>query len=311
MTLRMGIGSGLLRPSTWRSEEFVETIHWSVEQAPNVWVGEDAPDEQEVSSILEPLIGQLEEWEPEIPLDIIREVSRDYINRFVTGPRVTRVGSGSSLFDFRLEIPQDLRAENQVLKAITIEYLLRNEITAGVFFKGHEILKRLFDAFYTSCRVTPSRERYLLFPRRLRPKLREVADSESDLRRGICDYLAGLTEGAGTATLRPVLRADPGKGRHMNLPRNQFSPNGRLEGRHSEEVPKMEYELHVQQLDEGGQWIILENGQERGRFVRRQDARAAAREMLRDRPGGIAVIHSSSGNISEQIVAVGTAEQPA
>lgn len=72
---------------------------------------------------------------------------------------------------------------------------MKNDITAGVFYKGHEILDRLFGAFLGSCEADRDRDRYLLFPRRMRPRLREVADNQSDLMRLICDYLAGLTEG--------------------------------------------------------------------------------------------------------------------
>jgi dGTPase len=193
--LEDGIASGLLRPSTWKSDFFKETIFKSVRDAPKVWVGEDPPSEQDVGDVLEPLIDALAGWEPDIPLDVIRELSRSFINGFVVAGEVETLGSGSSLFDFSLQVPREIRIRNQVLKAITIEYLLRSEVTAGVFFKGHEILDRLFEALLRSCHQPRSRDRYLLFPRRLRPRLKSVSDNQGDLRRLICDYLAGLTEG--------------------------------------------------------------------------------------------------------------------
>jgi len=193
--LEDGIASGLLRPSTWRSDQFMETIYKSVTEAPGVWVEETAPGKEEVEAVLGDLIDELAPYEPDIPLDIIREISRRYINGFVIAGDVSLTGSGDSLYDFRLEIPREVRVKNQVLKAITIEYLLKSDITAGVFFKGHEILGRLFNALLASCEEEKERDRYLLFPRGLRPQLREVADNQSDLRRQICDYLSGLTEG--------------------------------------------------------------------------------------------------------------------
>lgn len=194
--LEDGIASGLLRPSIWRSEHFRETVYKSVRDAPKVWVeGQEAPGEEDVETVLTELVDELSSWEPEIPLDVIRELSRKFINEFVLAGDVVQAGPGTSLFDFKLEIPWETRVRNQVLKAITIEYLLKSDITAGAFFKGHEILDRLFEAFLGSCQAKSSRDRYLLFPRRMRPQLREVSDNQSDLRRLICDYLASLTEG--------------------------------------------------------------------------------------------------------------------
>jgi dGTPase len=193
--LEDGIASGLLRPSTWRSEQFMKTIFESVRDAPKVWIEEGAPSEDEVSAVLASLVDNLARWEPEIPLDVIREVSRVFINNFVIAGDIVQEGAGDSLFDFKLQIPRETRICNQVLKAITIEYLLKSDVTAGVFFKGHEILDRLFEALLKSCHAEKLRDRYLLFPRRMRPALREVADNQSELRRLICDFLAGLTEG--------------------------------------------------------------------------------------------------------------------
>lgn len=193
--LEDGIASGLLRPSTWRSEHFLETIYKSVREAPNVWVDEDSPTEEEVVDALTPLIDELAPWEPEIPLDIIRELSRDYINQFVIAGDLEIVEPVASLFDFKLRIPREARLINQVLKAITIEYLLRSDVTAGAFHKGREMLGRLFDALFASTQTTKSRDRYLLFPRRVRPELKALAGDQSALHRAVCDYVAGLTEG--------------------------------------------------------------------------------------------------------------------
>ena len=193
--LEDGIASDLLRPATWKSEQFIETVYRSVVEAPKVWVEETAPSEDEVTDVLTELYDVLAKWAPEIPLDVIRELSRGLINDFVLAGKVVTTGPGETLFDFKLEIPREVRVRNQVLKAITVEYLLRSEITAGVFFKGHEILDRLFEALWSSCRREPDRHRYLLFPRRMRIPLRSAEDNQGDQHRLICDHLAGLTEG--------------------------------------------------------------------------------------------------------------------
>jgi dGTPase len=193
--LEDGIASGLLQPATWKSDQFAETVYRSVAEAPRVWVDEEAPSHEEVNAVLGELYDALAEWAPEIPLDVIRELSRGFINEFVLAGEVVATAPGETLFDFKLEIPKGVRLRNQVLKAITVEYLLRSEITAGVFFKGHEILDRLFQALHDSCLREPPRDRFLLFPRRMRPQLRSAEDSQGDLHRLICDYLAGLTEG--------------------------------------------------------------------------------------------------------------------
>lgn len=174
----------------------METIYKSVIEAPNVWVaGDQPPAEDDVRLVLEALAKDLAGWEPEIPLDVIREVSRRFINDFVVAGGLVEREAGGGLFDYELQIPREIRIKNQTLKAITIEYLLKSEVTAGVFRKGEEIITKLFNALFESCRADKPRDRYLLFPRRLRPRLRAVSDNESDLRRLICDYVAGLTEG--------------------------------------------------------------------------------------------------------------------
>lgn len=208
--LEDGIASGLLRPSTWRSDQFMETVHRSTAEAPGVWIDEDDPTEQEISEKLEPLIDALAPSEPEIPLDIIREVSRQYINEFVVAGDV-EVGAGESLFDFELNIPRDIRIQNQVLKAITIEYLLRSDITAGVFHKGQEMLGRLFDALFQSTQVADHRKRYLLFPMRMRPELRPLAGDQSALHRAVCDYVASLTEGQARHLYARFFEPTPGR----------------------------------------------------------------------------------------------------
>lgn len=94
--LEDGIASGLLRPSTWDSDQFVGTIFKSVRDAPGVWVNEAPPEKDDVGAILEELVGDLARWEPEIPLEVIRELSRRFINDFVIAGDVVREGSGET-----------------------------------------------------------------------------------------------------------------------------------------------------------------------------------------------------------------------
>jgi hypothetical protein len=62
-------------------------------------------------------------------------------------------------------------------------------------------------------------------------------------------------------------------------------------------------EIHVEPL-KGGGWVIksVDTGKwlTKSPFVRKRDAESAAREVLMDKGGGIAVIHRYSGEVEER-----------
>lgn len=72
----------------------------------------------------------------------------------------------------------------------------------------------------------------------------------------------------------------------------------------------METELHVRLDPERNEWVITEPKQDPTsvdqadrdrRYVRKRDAEAAARALIRDSGGGSVVIHSASEAISEHV----------
>lgn len=194
--LEDGIASGMLDPWRWRTDGFVETICEKTAGAPIRWKDGTPPNHDQVAAVVQDLTARLIDPldDPEtIPLDVIRDVTRHYIDKFATAPEVKRVRSSGSLFDFDLEIDEEIRVENQVLKTITFEYVVNDAETRRLGFKGQEILRRLFGALYENAVPGDRRDRLLLFPRPMRDGLDTL--SPSQLARAVCDYLAGMTEG--------------------------------------------------------------------------------------------------------------------
>jgi len=191
--LEDGVASGYLRPATWDSDRFVETIWRSVCGAP-IRFQDGPPSQDTVAGHLDGLARELAPWEPEIPKDIMREVTRSYIDKFASAVDVECPKKVATSFDFQLRIPEEIRIENQVLKSITIEYILRDDRTAALFHKGEEIITRLFEALFDSTQA-PARHRFLLFPRSMRPDLDSDRDNQSALARATCDHIASMTEG--------------------------------------------------------------------------------------------------------------------
>ncbi len=131
-----------------------------------------------------------------MPKDVIREFTRARIDEFAIAGDVTTLGDGMTLFDYRFDVPEDVRIKNQILKSITFEFVIRDHRTTTVAFKGREILKRLFEALYENASGgNSSADRFVLFPRELRPTIWAFADDEPALARAVCDHLASLTEG--------------------------------------------------------------------------------------------------------------------
>jgi dGTPase len=196
--LEDGIVSGYLRPATWNSDHFVTRVAENVAHAPVHWAN-GAPSETDIAEYIKSLYDSFARWEPDIPKDVLRETARSYIDKFATAIDVETVGDGTTLFDYTLKVPEEIRIENQVLKSITFEYILRDERTAAIFHKGKVIMDRLFEALFTSTQEERPRDRNLLFPYEMREGLAADRDNESAQRRTVCDYLASLTEGQALA----------------------------------------------------------------------------------------------------------------
>lgn len=194
--LEDGLASETLQPWRWGSETFVQTICDATAKAPVRWLDGQPPEPDVVAPIVEDLTKRLTDPLDDVdavPLDVIRDVARHYIDKFATAPDVERVGEGESLFDYELRIPEPIRIENQVLKTITFEYVVNDAETRRLSFKGREILRSLFIALFENTLPGDHSDRLLLFPRSMRAGLETLSSTQA--AREVCDYLAGMTEG--------------------------------------------------------------------------------------------------------------------
>lgn len=190
--LEDGIASGMLDPATWKTDWFAESVLTAVANAPGVRWQAGPPSAETVDGVIRDLTARLYGWRAPVPLDVIRDATRHYINKFANAPTLRQRGSGATLFDFELEIDEAIRVENQVLKSITFEYVIDDARTRRLAFRGQEILRRLFHALFENAQQS-GRDRLLLFPRDMRDRLDTLSTAES--ARVVCDYLASMTEG--------------------------------------------------------------------------------------------------------------------
>jgi dGTPase len=190
--LEDGIASGMLNPGLWRHDWFPGTVMAALKKAPGVRWEDGPPKEQDVEAVVRDLCDRFSDKEPPILFDGVRDATRHYIDKFATAAHVVQAGDGSSLFDFKLEVPEATRIENQILKSITFEYVIDDARNRRLAFKGQEILRRLFAALHANTQET-GRDRLLLFPRQMRDRLDTLDETQS--ARAVCDYLAGMTEG--------------------------------------------------------------------------------------------------------------------
>lgn len=193
--LEDGIASEMLQPWRWKTDQFVEEVCATTAAAPVRWQA-GPPSAEVVAPMVAELTKRLTDPLDDpgfIPLDVIRDVTRHYIDKFATAPTVELLGDGASLFDYSLEIPEEVRIENQVLKTITFEYVVNEAETRRLSFKGKEILERLFWALFDNTLSNARRTRLLLFPRERRDDLETLSPIQA--ARAVCDYLATMTEG--------------------------------------------------------------------------------------------------------------------
>ncbi len=127
------------------------------------------------------------------PDSTVREVARHYINRFVLAARIATDGTGKTSFDYQLRLPEEIRQECLTFKMLTLEFVILDERTTTLSYKGREVVTRLFDAFMENTGKSAGMLRFEIFPRPVRALL-DVAD-EADYARIICDFLAGMTDG--------------------------------------------------------------------------------------------------------------------
>lgn len=196
--LEDGIASGILQPATWGHERFRAAISASLQRAPVRWK-DGPPDEAAVSEVLDELHERLGCWGPVVPKDVIREFTRSQIDLFATAGDVVQIGDGGTLFDYRLDLDEEIRTRNLIFKSITFEFVILDHRTATVAFKGREIVHRLFDALMNNAMAPNRTERFTLFPREMREALAAFVGDESALARQVADHIASMTEGQALA----------------------------------------------------------------------------------------------------------------
>ena len=194
--LEDGIASEMLQPWRWQTETFIDAIAEMTAGAPVRWQAGESPSRDVVAPIVEELTKRLTDpldQAETVPLDVIRDVTRLYIDRFATAISVVKKGAGETLFDWDLEIDEEIRIQNQVLKSITFAFVINDAETRRLAFKGREILRRLFRALYENAISADPKQRLMLFPREMRNGLETLSKAQS--ARAVCDYLASMTEG--------------------------------------------------------------------------------------------------------------------
>ncbi|PSO98012.1 MAG: deoxyguanosinetriphosphate triphosphohydrolase [Cyanobacteria bacterium SW_10_48_33] len=135
-----------------------------------------------VKAILERLKEQVDN-----PQTTIREITSYYINRFVTSVKIESLGGDKNLFNYCLNIPEEVRQECMVFKALSFEFIILDERTATFAYKGREIIERLFKALFGN-------HRFELFPREKRELIRQAEGNESAIARLVCDHIASMTD---------------------------------------------------------------------------------------------------------------------
>lgn len=143
-----------------------------------------------VFEILQELRDRLED-----PHSTIREVTRHYINRFVTQAKVSAIGKGKTLFDYRLEIPELVRQECLIFKMLTLEFIILDERTTTLAYRNQEILTRLFTILLENTQPSAGIFRFEMFPRNMRLLLETLREQNHLYPRLICDRLSAMTDG--------------------------------------------------------------------------------------------------------------------
>lgn len=204
--LEDGLLSGFLLPSLFLEERFIDSIHKNLQTAPI----KSHPSRDRVKEVLGEVAKRLGGWKPAPSMAAIREVTRHYINRFVVGVEVNATNPIKTSFNAAFHVPPELREECAILKALTFEFIIRDERTTTFAYKGREIVRRIFEALHANTAPKAKKARFELFPRDLREELEKAADSTSDRGRLTCDYVASMTDGQAIRLFRRLFEPTGG-----------------------------------------------------------------------------------------------------
>ncbi len=142
------------------------------------------------------------------PQKTIRDVTRYYINRFVTSVQIKPRESEGMSFNFYLKFdPPEVLQECAVFKALSFEFLIRDERTTTFAYKGREIIQRIFEALLDNTSKSAGRGRFDLFSRDKREVFENTKDNESVFARLVCDHIASMTDGQAIRLYRRLFEA--------------------------------------------------------------------------------------------------------
>ena len=142
------------------------------------------------------------------PQKTIRDVTRYYINRFVTSVQIQPREVEGMSFNFYLKFdPSEVLQECAVFKALSFEFLIRDERTTTFAYKGREIIQRIFEALLDNTSKSAGKGRFDLFSRDKREVFENTKDDESVFARLVCDHIASMTDGQAIRLYRRLFEA--------------------------------------------------------------------------------------------------------
>ena len=191
--LEDGIVTGFLTSAQLLSSEALVAVMNSLQGAPIAWKAGRPPEQADVFEELQGLAVELQKTERGARRGALRQVTRRLINDFILCTKVQVAGSGDSLFDFELVVPEEMRVRTAIFKALTYEYLLKDPRIVRYMYKGREILRRLFLAFVEDPKII-DRSRDQLLDRPMRHALAAASNDEVHRSRVFADHLSGMTE---------------------------------------------------------------------------------------------------------------------
>lgn len=186
--LEDSLASQLLNAPSLRSAEAVERVANRARKA------DSSLSDADVREVLRTLSARLDDGYSAAPGTArVREVGAAYVHRFVTNTRIEATGRPESTFDFALRVPEGVRRECTVLKAITQELVLRDQRTAVQARQAVRIVRDLFELLLETALGDLDDVRAAVLPPPVRGKLLELP-FEGARARVICDFVADMTD---------------------------------------------------------------------------------------------------------------------
>lgn len=220
--LEDGLASGYIDMDRVVEEETVfQTVYESVRHAPIRWPNGVPSDTvvfggiNEIRNIINNATGARRgETEEDArkryrPAGALRQATRGLLDEFVLATQLQPPPPHvQSPFDFVLDPRETARLKVALLKAVTFEFVLKNERMTRYLHKGRFVLTRLFDVLMEDPVVIDD-ARHQLMDRERRRQLQR-AGCEAERARLICDYLSGLTESQAIRLYSTLFESDGG-----------------------------------------------------------------------------------------------------